>query len=86
MSQHLSVSRCSSYTLAKSQNRPLPMIEPFMQSKNLKCPKCGKQGMIAKLKEQDSYHLIGDDFRLEISGEGQEIVCVICKVPAEPET
>jgi len=61
------------------------MIEPFMQSKSVKCPKCGKQGMIAKLKEQDNYHLIGDDFRLEGDGKGQEIVCVACNVAAEPE-
>ena len=62
------------------------MVEPFMKSRQIKCPKCKKKGMIAKLKEQDRFHLIGDDFRLEGRAESQEIVCVACGVPAVPDT
>jgi hypothetical protein len=62
------------------------MVEPFMESRHFKCPKCNEMGMVAKLKEQDEFHLIGDRFRLAGRGEGQEIVCVACGVPVKPET
>jgi hypothetical protein len=61
------------------------MVEPFMEAKHFKCPKCNQLGMVAKLHVQDGFHLIGNRFRLEGHGEGQEIVCVACGVPAVPE-
>ena len=61
------------------------MAEPFMVSRQFRCPCCNQVGLVTKVRDKKGFHLMGDHFRIETRDGAQRIICAACGVPAIPE-